>query len=201
MSAVRVILIGGASHTGKSTLAQVLQRTLGWDCIATDSLARHPGRPWKTMQKPVPPHVANHYLSLSVDELLADVLRHYRNLWPDVCAIIRSYTSDSADGLILEGSALWPEPVATLDLEGIRAVWLTASDSFLQQRIHTTSQFDEATDQERALIEQFLRRTLLYNQCMMEEIHRLGLLSINVEESYSTSSRAAIHLVPNPQNP
>ena len=56
-----VLLIGGTSHTGKTTLAQSLAQQLDRDCISTDSLARHPGRPWKISDKEVPSHVVDHY--------------------------------------------------------------------------------------------------------------------------------------------
>ena len=111
-SNLRVVLIGGTSHVGKSTLAESLAARLGWTRISTDSLARHPGRPWKPKGEEVPDHVAEHYLSLSVDELLEDVLRHYRAVvWPKVEAIVASRLNDSCEtGLVLEGSALWPLP-------------------------------------------------------------------------------------------
>ncbi len=51
---LRVILIGGSSNVGKSILAQSLALKLGWSHISTDSLARHPGRPWKAEPKTVP---------------------------------------------------------------------------------------------------------------------------------------------------
>ena len=85
----RVILIGGPSHAGKSTLAQHLSESRGWKVIATDQLARHPGRPWKTPPETVPQPVAEHYLSLLADELLADVLQHYRSLWPTISRLIK----------------------------------------------------------------------------------------------------------------
>ena len=183
MNELQVVLIGGTSHAGKSTLAQSLGRTLGWECISTDSLARHPGRPWKALQKPVPSHVVEHYSSLSAEALLADVLQHYQRMWPGIEDMVRRHASvSSKDGLILEGSALWPVSVASLTVENVRAVWLTASDEFLCQRIYSESQFDEATDQEKKLIQKFIDRTLLYNQRMIEEVRRLGLISINVEE-------------------
>ena len=49
--------------------------------------------------------VAEHYLSLTVDELMKDVLRHYRaNVWPKVEEIVASRLDDtSATGLALEG--------------------------------------------------------------------------------------------------
>ena len=171
-----VILIGGTSHVGKSTLAWHLGELLGWQTISTDSLARHPGRPWRTPPERVPPPVAEHYQSLLPAELLADVLRHYRTLWPTVA---RSITQRDAPRVV-EGSALWPEWVATAVSDDVRALWLTASDDFLRQRIHESSGFNQADDEQQALIRKFVARTLLYNQRMTELIQRFGLRSVNV---------------------
>src|SRR5687767_6850308 len=98
---LRVILIGGSSHVGKSTLAQSLASELGWSYRSTDKLAKHPGRPWRTPPKTVPEHVAEHYLTLSVEELIADVIRHYRdNVWPLVEDIVTSHATNlSSDRL------------------------------------------------------------------------------------------------------
>jgi hypothetical protein len=74
----RLLLIGGASHVGKSTLAQSLATYLAWDYCSTDKLARHPGRPWQVNIQDIPKHVADHYQFLSANELLDDVLLHYR---------------------------------------------------------------------------------------------------------------------------
>ena len=128
-----LILIGGSSHVGKSAVSKALAATLGWDHVSTDSLARHPGRPWKLAPEKVPDHVARHYLSLSVDELVEDVLHHYRvNVWPQVEKIIASRSNDtSTAGIVLEGSALWPELATSLDFDKVAAVWLTAKEEDL----------------------------------------------------------------------
>ena len=47
---VNVVLIGGSSHAGKSTVSESLAATLGWEHLSTDRQAAHPGRPWR----PVP---------------------------------------------------------------------------------------------------------------------------------------------------
>ena len=143
--------------------------------IATDQLARHPGRPWRTLPERVPQHVAEHYLSLSADELLADVLRHYRSLWPTVSNLI----VQSDVPLIVEG--LWPEWTAGIASDKVTALWLTASDDFLKQRIHRASEYDKAVGEQKEMIRKFTERTLLYNQQMMTVLHRLGLPSVNVE--------------------
>jgi hypothetical protein len=46
MHGARVVLIGGTSNVGKSTLAQAVAERLGFEYLSTDGLARHPGRPW-----------------------------------------------------------------------------------------------------------------------------------------------------------
>lgn len=189
---LRVILIGGSSHAGKSTLAHTLALQLGWCHISTDTLARHPGRPWRVQAKTVPAHVAAHYLSLSGDELLADVLRHYRSMWPGIKTLVTSHATDlSTERLILEGSALWPEPVATLDLDNVAAIWLTASNELYQIRIHNGSHFEKASTREKLLIRKFLERTHLYNTRMMEAVKRLGLVSLNVETTPSLEKLSA----------
>lgn len=187
----RVILIGGSSHVGKSTLARALGARPGWLHISTDSLARHPGRPWPQEDHPVPPHVAEHYLSLSVDELLADVLRHYRSMWPDIQSLITAHVGDpNTDRLVLEGSALWPASVATLELEGARAIWLTADRHVLETRIRAASRIDDRSGQGRAMIEKFIDRTHAYNAAMMLAVVRLGLPAFDVGEAASQEDLA-----------
>ena len=160
MGELRTILIGGSSNSGKSTLAAALATKLGWRYISTDSLARHPGRPWKTKPETVTDHVAEHYLSLAVDELITDVLRHYRSMWPNIEALITTHAMDATtERLVLEGSALWPESVATLKLDQVAAIWLTASNELFQERIYQASRFDEATDREKMMVQKFLART------------------------------------------
>ncbi len=180
----RVILIGGTSHVGKSTLAQALASQLGWQNRSTDKLARHPGRPWQVAPKQVPSHVADHYLSLSPEALLADVLRHYReSVWPLVKDIVSLHATDcTIDRLIMEGSALLPELVATLMLENVAAFWLTASDTYFTRRIYQNSQYETKSPREKRMIDQFLARTWLYNMGMMTTVKRLGLVSVDIDQ-------------------
>lgn len=185
MHTFRVILLGGSSNVGKSTLAKHLAEQLGWHCVSTDSLARHPGRPWSAKAE-VPRHVAEHYLSLSVDELIEDVLRHYRSMQPQIETLIQKHATDhSTERLVLEGSALWPEFVATLNCDNIAAIWLTASDELFKTRIYNASQIDNLTGDSRTMVEKFLARTLRYNQRMLEVVNRLGLANLNVESASS----------------
>jgi len=187
----RVALLGGTSHAGKSTTARAVAASLGWEAISTDSLARHPGRPWPTPTWVVPAHVAEHYRTLAPDALIASVLTHYRGMWPMVRELIETRASDpSAAPLVLEGSALWPDLVAELDLPAVRAVWLTADDALIDARIRRESRHDEATPAGRQLIESFAARSRLYNAMMLERVRRLRLPLVEVTAAMSTEDVA-----------
>ncbi len=175
---LKVILIGGISHAGKSTLYESLAATLGWTHLSTGSLARHPGRPWRPAPENVPDRVVQHYLRLSVDDLIDDVLRHYKvNVWPKVEAINASHSNDpSTTGTVVEGSALWPEFATNLDFEKTAAIWLTASEEIFRQRIQTGSQYTSKSPRDQMMIDKFLQRTLAYNARMVEAVNHNGFL-------------------------
>ena len=181
----RVILISGSSHSGKSALSESIAANLGWNRISTDTLARHPGRPWRPEPEKVPDHVAKHYLSLSVDELIVDVLHHYRvNVWPKIEEIVASHINDPSRGrLIIEGSALWPELVATLDRDNIAALWLTAKEAVFRQRVRDESLYHTKSLRERRMIDKFLERTLVYNAQMIEVANQHGFILVDVQQS------------------
>ena len=182
----RIILMGGSSHVGKSTLSRTLATKLDWNYLATDSLARHPGRPWIGANgRTVREHVVKHYRTLNTESLLIDVLLHYEaNVMPQVKTLVCSYQSNlSTKGIIIEGSALWPKFTTDLIKEEVRGIWLTASDRLLQNRILSQSNFHHVSQNEKHPIEKFLDRTLLYNRRMREEVNRLGFDSINVEST------------------
>ncbi|MGB3295008.1 MAG: hypothetical protein WBB01_18660 [Phormidesmis sp.] len=192
----RVFLIGGSSHAGKSCLAQLLCSQLGWSYRSTDKLARHPGRPWQVKPKTVPIHVADHYLSLTVDNLIADVLSHYKdNVWPLIREIVTFHSTDlSTNQLIIEGSAILPEQVATLGLSNVAAIWLTADNKFFKQRIYEESQYEVKSPRDKEMIDKFLKRTCLYNARIRRDTERLELVSVDVENTSDRSELVRICL-------
>ncbi|MFJ8888852.1 hypothetical protein ACIRJR_36420 [Streptomyces sp. NPDC102402] len=182
MHGARVVLIGGTSNTGKSTVARAVADRLGFVCLSTDGLARHPGRPWRTPEREVPDHVAEHYAALTVDELVTSVLGHYERLWPRVEELITAYArgSGAGAGLVLEGSALWPVSVAKLTVPHTAAVWLVADGAVLRSRMYAAGRYDEATAPERRLTDKFLARSERYQALMLEALSGLGLDRIDV---------------------
>ncbi|NUP23080.1 MAG: hypothetical protein HOZ81_44880 [Streptomyces sp.] len=177
-----MVLIGGTSHTGKSTVARAVADRLGFDCRSTDKLARHPGRPWRTAEWEPPPHVAEHYATLDVDELIRSVLDHYARLWPRIEELIADRATADAPGLVLEGSALWPARVAGLTTDPrTRAVWLTADETVLRERMRASAGYDELPDPERYLVDKFLARAGRFQSLMAEAVDARGLACIDTD--------------------
>ncbi len=173
-----IVLIGGTSHTGKSTLAQFLARKSGFKNISTDSVARHPGRPWKEKPEEIPLHVQEHYLNLPVDELVGDVVKHYEKIWPIVQSVIEANTN----GLILEGSALLPKLIQQINFKTITPVWLTATDAFLKDRIYKSSDYLNKSIQEKYLIDKFAQRTISFDNMILKEVKELNFPFLEVEK-------------------
>ncbi|MFF7983203.1 hypothetical protein ACFZDK_29490 [Streptomyces sp. NPDC007901] len=151
-----MVLIGGTSHTGKSTVARAVADRLGFGCLSTDGLARHPGRPWPTPDWQVPPHVDEHYRSLTVDELTT-----HARAEPDTA------------GLVLEGSALWPASGVRLAVPHTAAVWLTADEGVLTARMHASCHYDRLPARDRLPVDRFLARTLRYRTMLLDSVARL----------------------------
>jgi len=186
MRDVSVVLIGGTSHVGKSTLARALAQKLGWSCVSTDRLGRHPGRPWTAGGKPVPAHVVTHYLTLPVEVLTREQLRHYEQMWPVIRSLVeRHVDAPGAGRLVLEGSGVWPDRVAAQQTANVESVWLTAAPETLRERIYAASGYSDLGSTEKALVDKFVGRTLRYEEIMMRAVRRLGLNAVDVDAAPS----------------
>ncbi|WP_207621252.1 hypothetical protein [Streptosporangium minutum] len=140
----------------------------------------------------MPAHVAEHYGSLPLDELITSVLDHYERLWPRIEELITAHAAGNGvrPGLVLEGSALWPVRVAKLTVPHTAAMWLTADDTVLRARIHRAGRYEEATGEEQHLMEKFLARTERYQTLMLDAVDRLGLARIDAGDGRSAEELA-----------
>ncbi|WP_380284617.1 hypothetical protein [Kitasatospora purpeofusca] len=188
---LRVVLIGGTSNTGKSAVARVVAERLGFECRSTDGLARHPGRPWPVPGWDVPPHVAEHYRTLTVDELIASVLDHYARLRPRIEELVTGRVADGdGPGLVLEGSALRPAAVARLVGPAAAALWLTADEAVIRERIRRGGRYAEAGEEQRYLMDKFLARSVRHQELMSAELDRLGLVGLDAGNGRSVGELA-----------
>ncbi len=157
-SAISTILIAGTSHVGKSTLAGQLSERLGWEAISTDSLARHPGRPWLGIPGPV----EEFYQELSPDSVHWFLKVHHQNIWPMIRTMIKSRL-DAGTPTIFEGAALRPEFMAPLLGGAVAGVFLHAGNDFLLQRMRAEARYDEAGPRDRQIMNAFMERSLREN--------------------------------------
>jgi 2-phosphoglycerate kinase len=186
MRDLKVLLIGGTSSVGKSTLAEALGARLGWTCTSTDRLGRHPGRPWKVADRLVPPHVTSHYSAQPVADLTTEQLRHYERMWPAIESLVRAHGRENGPGrLIIEGSGVWPDRAAGVTGSTVAGIWLTASAETLRERIYSASRYSELTGHERFLVDQFVGRTERYNEIMLSAVRRLELPLVDVDSAPS----------------
>ncbi|QLF71224.1 AAA family ATPase [Peteryoungia desertarenae] len=153
-----IILISGSSHVGKTTFATRLAEELGWESISTDSLARHPGRPWLG----VSPHVKEYYSRLSDEAIYWFLLAHHENMWPMMRQRICAAQSAQAP-LIFEGSALRPEYLGEILSREIRSFLLYADNNVLQERIRAEAGYHVADAASRHVIDRFIERSLRDN--------------------------------------
>lgn len=170
-----VLLIFGTSHVGKSTLAIRFGEALGWQVVSTDSLARHPGRPWPEVKVPV----AEYYSSLSDETIFWFLQAHHENMWPLLAQKIRE-ASDANRGLVLEGSALRPEFIGRLNPQKTVFVGLHATRAFLKKRIEAESGYHERDERMKLLIDRFILRSLRDNESIVEASNRHGLRLVDV---------------------
>ena len=152
------ILIAGTSHTGKSTLATALGAALGWPVLATDRIARHPGRPWPEVR----PHVAEYFTRLTDPTIYQFLLDHHQNMWPGLERTIAGHR-DAGRPFVFEGSALRPEYLAGLATADLALVCLHADPEVLTARIRDESGYAGRDPAARALIDTFTRRSLTDN--------------------------------------
>ncbi len=138
-----IILIAGATHTGKTILAQKLLEKYGYPYLSIDHLKMGLIRSGKTELTP-----------MSDD---ADLTEY---LWPIVCEIIKT-AIENKQHLIVEGCYIpfdWAEHFSDEHLENIRYYCLVMSEKYI------TSHFDDIKKYANTI------ENRLYDDCVMENI-------------------------------
>jgi 2-phosphoglycerate kinase len=174
---LRGVLIAGTSHVGKSTLAARIAAARGCPVIATDKLARHPGRPWPQ----IPDAVAEHYTRLSPEAIYWFLRVHHENMRPRVEALIREAVTQGF--FVFEGAALRPEFIAPLAFPDVLQVCLYAEPAFLRARILAESQYDQCDGAQKVWIESFLARSLTDNAALLDGARQHGFTCIDASDT------------------
>ncbi|OOO26952.1 hypothetical protein BS627_08105 [Agrobacterium salinitolerans] len=177
------ILIAGTSHVGKSTLAGLLSDRLRCEATSTDSLARHPGRPWPRV--PVP--VEEYYSQLSAETIHWFLKIHHQNIWPSIRTMIDS-RSGTGTPAIFEGAALRPELISPLLGEEVAGVFLHAGNDFLLERMRSHARYQDAAAEKRRIIDAFIERSLRENTDMLASAqeHRVPVVNVTQPRAFET---------------
>ena len=183
----KVVMIGGTSHAGKTTLARDLATRLGADLISTDTLSRHPGRPWRDDDNLSEDVVA--YFSQRSDDaraarrsfFLDDVWHHYANrVWPIAAAIVRCRLDNPYDRpLVLEGSAILP----FARLPRVETRFLKIDAESLRSRLYRSSDYANRRAAQRSLIDTFLERSLDFQDRLVRAAPTAQLIDITNDAS------------------
>ena len=177
------ILIAGTSHVGKSTLAGLLSERLRCEAISTDSLARHPGRPWPGIPAPV----EEYYSQLSPETIHWFLKIHHQNIWPLIRTMIDSRSGTGAPA-IFEGAALRPELISPLLGSTVAGVFLHAGNDFLLERMRSHAQYEDATADRRRIMDAFIERSLRENTDMLASAqeHHLPVVDVTQPQAFET---------------
>jgi 2-phosphoglycerate kinase len=193
MSYPRVILIGGAPMSGKTTVASRLAATLGYGCLSTDDL----GEAIRAVTtKDAHPHLhpmegydyREYFVTHSPDALIADLRREHHALWPAVESVIRKHATWGAP-IVMEGWSLWPEWVTQLQLPSVHALWFVAKEETLHERMVKAVAFYGGASDEAAMMQHYLARSCWYNARLKEAVKQFALTSIELPP------RAPVHAI------
>ncbi len=177
-----MILIGGVSAAGKTTLGQALSNRLGAGRLTADDLAAgaraittpesHPGLHGMT-QTVTGVNWIEYFISRPVEQTIADATAEHQAMWPAIQGVIRLHAS-SGPQIVIDGWYFRPEMVSALDNENLASFWLVAKREVLEER---ERKYDEGkgSSKPELFLEHFLARSYWYNDLIEEQAKRFKL--------------------------
>jgi 2-phosphoglycerate kinase len=180
----KVVLIGGAPMSGKTTVSRLMAKRLGHGCFSTDDLGEAI-RAVTTSQSHPALHpmegsdYREYYVSRSIEDLIKDAEREHQALWPAVEVVIRAHATWRSP-LLLEGWALRPARVSRLDLLGTVSLWLIVDERLLEERIRADVAFYRGASDEDVMKRKCLARSVWYNTHVREAVSQWGLTAVQV---------------------
>jgi 2-phosphoglycerate kinase len=185
----KVVLIGGAPFTGKTTVACKLAANLGYSNLSTDDIGLGVGAVATRKYHPDLFSMAGYdyreyYVEHSLEELICHTVKAHRTLWPAIEAVIRAHASWGRP-IVIEGWSLYPERVRELELPNLQAIWLIADEELLESRIRQEEEFYRGASDEEKMIRQYLKRSHWYSSRVRSEAQRLDMACIELRVDHS----------------
>lgn len=164
-----VLLIAGASHTGKTALAQRLLAKYAYPCLSIDHLKMGLIRSGQT-----------HLTPLSDDKALTDYL------WPIVREMIKTVVENGQD-LIVEGCYIpfdWAKDFEGEYLRHIKYVCLVMSESYIQNHFDDIKKYASVVEQRLDDTDCTQEVLIRDNALALEMCRRYGLEYRLIEDAY-----------------
>ena len=164
-----IILITGASHTGKTVLAQKLLEKYKYPYLSIDHLKMGLIRSGNTKLTP-----------LSSDELLTEYL------WPIVCEIIKT-AIENKQNLIVEGVYIpskWSQDFTSEYLENIQYYCLVLSEEYIKNNFEDIKAFANIVEN-RVVDDISIEEVLKDNAHFLEECKKYGNRYLLIDGEYN----------------
>lgn len=175
----KVILIGGAPGTGKTTLGSVLAARLGITSLSIDDLLTaaqavttpesHPGL---HIMRGMP--YQDYFTNNSVEYLIADAILQHEAAWRLVEPVIRKHAT-WAPAIVIDGWHLRPYKVAQLGFDNIQSTWIVATDSVLEERERKNANWLLGSSDPERMLENFLARSIWFNALIKKQAAALQM--------------------------
>ena len=164
-----VLLIAGASHTGKTALAQRLVKKYGFPCLSIDHLKMGLIRSGYTDLTP-----------MSSDEALTDYL------WPILRGMIQTVLENRQD-LIVEGCYIpfdWAKDFGEEYRSRIRYSCLVMSEGYIRSHYEDIMNYASVAEQRMDDSDCTMERLLKDNAKVLEQCRRHGVPYILIDKTY-----------------
>lgn len=200
-----VLWLGGASDSGKTTVARMLAERHRWQLYPCDLhehnhfIARADPVRQPTMYGGLGKSVDEQWVRTTPDDLFCNILATNDERFPMILEDLR--VMPRRPPILVEGPRLFPRLVTPLLTDSHQAIWLLPTEEFAREsaarRDKPQGRF-RSSDPER-YGRNFLGREALLRAYIRREVQERGLTSIEIDGSFATDEvarRVEVHFMP-----
>lgn len=174
-----VYLIGGAPGAGKTTLSRALGIHLGCPSLTGDDILTAVRGVTTPETHPDLHRIAagghlSYFTNTTVEDLEADALAQHGAIWPALERVARK-RSRIGQTTAIDYWGLSPDRVATFDEPNITSAWIHIGADVLTERETKNTDFLEGSTDKERMFENFMARSLWWNERILEQATDLGL--------------------------